>query len=140
MDGVDPGGGSTGLAELIDKYGEYLVADFQSEYGLNLIREIRAGMSPAHIIVLVRQLPLESRTIAHMRGGEDFVGWGMERYMQAHLIDAVQSVGYAVAQSNSKKKVKAPKPFPRPKRGGFKQNNMFAQKLAAAKRHKEDRT
>jgi hypothetical protein len=134
VDGVHAGGGSKGLAELIDKYGECILADFQSEYGVNLVEEIRAGMSPAQIISLIRQLPMESRTIAQLRGGDDFRGWGIDRYMLAQLLDAVQGTTYAVVASNSKKKPKAPKPVYRPAKGGFKANNVFRQKLDAQKK------
>jgi hypothetical protein len=92
-------------------------------------------MSPAQIIVLIRQLPLESRTVAMRRGGEDFLGWGVDRYMQAQLLDAVQMTTHAVVQSNSKKKVKAPKPVYRPGKKP-KVANPFRTKLEAAKRAK----
>lgn len=91
------------------------------------------GLSPAQIIVYIRQLPLESRTVALRRGGEDFWGWGVDRYMLAQAIDAIQMVGHAVAQSNSKKKVKAPKPVYRPGKKP-KVANPFRTKLEAAKR------
>lgn len=72
--------------------------------------------SPAQLIALVRNLPIESRTVAALRGGEQFVGWGVDRYMMAQLIDSVNSTAYAVVASNSKRKPKAPKPVRRPKR------------------------
>lgn len=71
-------------------------------------------MSPSQIIVLIRQLPLESRTVAMRRGGEDFYGWGVDRYMFAQLLDAVQMNTHATVQGNSKKRVTAPKPVYRP--------------------------
>lgn len=91
------------------------------------------GLSPAQIIVFIRQLPLESRTVAMRRGGEDFWGWGVDRYMLAQLIDAVQMTTHAVAQSNSKKKVKAPKPVYRPGKKP-KVTNPFRTQLEAKKR------
>lgn len=100
---------------------------------MNLVREMEQGLSPAQIIVFIRQLPLESRTVALRRGSEDFWGWGVDRYMTAQLIDSVQMVGHAVAQSNSKKKVKAPKPVYRPGKKP-KVANPFRTQLEAAKR------
>lgn len=134
MGDLDAAGGSITLGRLFDEHGEAITADFQSVYGLNLVREMGDGMSPAHIIVLIRQLPLESRTVGALRGGDEFVGWGTDRYMFAQLLDAVQNTTYAVVASNSKRKPKAPKPFYRPRKGGRSSNNLFAQKLAAAKK------
>ena len=112
------------------------MADLQEFYGLNLVEEMRAGMSPAQVIVLVRQLPIESRTVAQLRGGEQFRGWGQDRYMFAQLLDSVNGTTYAVVASNSKRKPKAPKPVQRPSKNGFKTNNVFRQKLEAQKKHK----
>lgn len=136
MDREDSAGGSVALAKLFDEFGEAITADFQSEYGLNIVREIEQGMSPAQIIVLIRQLPLESRTVSARRGGDDFIGWGVDRYMTAQLIDAVQMTTHAVVQSNSKKKVRAPKPVYRPGKKP-KVANPFRTQLEKAKRLKE---
>jgi len=133
VDREDPAGGSIALAKLLDEFGEAILADLQSYYGLNLVREMGQGLSPAQIIVLIRQLPLESRSVALRRGGEDFVGWGIDRYMFAQLIDAVQMTTHAVAQSNSKRKIKAPKPVYRPGKKP-KVANPFRTKLESAKR------
>lgn len=108
----------------------------QSYYGLNLVKELGDGMSPAQIVVLIRQLPLESRTVASFRGGEEFLGWGVDRYMMAQLTDSIQNTTYAVVAANSKRKPKAPKPVYRPKKGGRAANNMFAQQIARVKKSK----
>lgn len=139
MDGGDPAGGSAGLAELIDKYGEQILADFQSEYGLNLVEVLRpGGMSPRQVLALIRQLPPESRTVAALRGGDQFQGWGVDRYLLANVIDAINQNTYAFIAANSKRKPKAPKPVPRPsaktQRGRDDQSNPFRQRLAAVKR------
>jgi hypothetical protein len=136
VDCKDPAGGSVALAKLFDEFGEAITADFQSVYGLNIVREIEQGMSPAQIIVLIRQLPLESRTVSARRGGDEFLGWGVDRYMFAQLLDAVQMTTHAVVQSNSKKKVKAPKPVYRPGKKP-KVANPFRTQLEMAKKLKE---
>lgn len=139
MDGGDPGGGSIALARLIDQAGEAIVADFQSEYSLNLVDVVRTGShNPATLLVLVKQLPLGSRTVAALRGGEQFVGWDVDRYFLAQLIDSVNRVAYTVAAANSKRKPKAPKPTVRPSRvqKSTAQSNPFRQQLAKAKKAK----
>jgi hypothetical protein len=136
----DFGGGSLALARLIDKAGGAILADFQQEYGLNLIDLLKegSGYEPSTILVLVNQLPLASRTVAALRGGDQFIGWDVDRYYMATLIDAVNQVAYVTAAANSKRKPKAPKPMPRPSRvqKNAAQNNPFRQRIAAAKKAK----
>lgn len=95
-----------------------------------------SGYDPSHIIVLVRQLPLGSRTVAVFRGGDQFIGWDIDRYFLAQLIDAMNRTAYTVAASNSKRKPKAPKPTPRPSRQQKVQNDPIRQRLAMAKKAK----
>ncbi|MDA3643779.1 hypothetical protein OU416_06905 [Saccharopolyspora indica] len=101
---------------MIDRCGEQILADFQQYYGLDLAQVIRpgSGYSPIRVLYLIRQLPLESRTYAEIRGGAQFVGWGQDRYLLANVIDAIQQTTYAVVAANSKRKPKAPKPVERP--------------------------
>jgi hypothetical protein len=134
--GVGPAGGSITLTRILDNHGEAVLADLQAYYGINLVREMGGGMSPTQIIVLIRQLPLESRTIASFRGGEEFIGWGVDRYMMAQLMDSIQNTTYAVVAANSKRKPKAPKPVYRPKKGGRAAGNLFAQQIARVKKAK----
>lgn len=91
--------------------------------------------TPRHILTFIQQFPLESKTVAALRGGEQYVGWGVDRYQFAQLIDAVNSTTYAVVASNSKRKPKAPKPVPRPqkKQTGRGENNPFRKQLQAKK-------
>lgn len=88
--------------------------------------------------MLVNQLPLASRTVAALRGGEQFNGWDVDRYFMATLIDAVNQVAYVTAAANSKRKPKAPKPVSRPTRvqKSAAENNPFRQRLAAKKKAK----
>lgn len=143
MDGGDPAGGSQGLAKLIDKCGEQILADFQSHYGLNLIQALRpgGGHSPRTILALIRQLPPESRTVAALRGGEQFQGWGVDRYMFASILDAIRENTHAFVSANSKRKPKAPEPIKRPNKNGGPErdnkSNPFRQQLAAARKVKE---
>jgi hypothetical protein len=75
-----------------------------------------------------------------MRGGDEFNGWGFQRYQLQSLIDAVNYNTYAVVAVNSgKRKPKPPEENYRPKeksRKKPKSNNVFAQRLMAARRAK----
>lgn len=142
MDGGDSAGGSTGLANLIDDYGEYLLADFQSHYGLNLVAAARpgSGYSPRHLLLLAKQLPLTSATVAAIRGGSQYRGWDAAQYLRAETIDAIRENTYAFIAANSKRKPKAPEPIPRPEMKERKKDNTFrmmaAERIAAARKAK----
>lgn len=137
MGGVVTGGGSLILASLIDRAGGALYQDFRSEYGLNLRECVGGDLPPSEIIVLIQGLGLGSRFVSELQGGEQFVGWDMELYQLATLIDAVNYNTYAVIAANSKRKPKEPKPVYRPKKEGNRQsNNMFRTQLEMAKQRK----
>lgn len=102
-----------------------------------------SGFSPRKVLALVRQLPPESATIASLRGGDHFRGWGLDQYFYAALIDAVRENTYAVIAANSKKKPKPPEPVQRPEQRKPKaQTNSFAAmagaRIAAAKKARGD--
>lgn len=100
---------------------------------------LRTGShDPAVILVLINQLPLSSRTVAVLRGGDQFVGWDVDRYFMATLIDSVNRVAYVTAAANSKRKPKAPKPTERPSRANNNaaENNPFRQRIKAKKKAK----
>ncbi len=104
-------------------------------YGVNLVSALRAGsgFSPRQILALIRQLPVESRTAAGMRGGEQFRGWGPDRYLAALLVDAVTQNTYAFVAANSTRRPKAPEPVPRPATTTRKRTGAFAAMVARAK-------
>ena len=85
------------------------------------------------VIAYVRNLPLDSATSAHLRGGDEFRGWDVHSYLLANLIDAVNSNTYAFVSAHSKRKPKAPEPFTRPK-SKVKKKNPLANKFAAMAR------
>ena len=117
MAGVDSAGGSLSLAELIDKYGEQIYFDLHHYAGgLNLVEALQdgSGYSPRQLIMLISNLPMESATISAMRGDDEYRGWGVDRYMIAHLIDSVRENTYAFLMANSKKKPDKPEPTYRP--------------------------
>ena len=141
MAGSDSAGGSAGLAELIDSHGECIVADLQDTYGVNLVSALQSGSgySPRQLLVLIKQLPSDSRTHAALRGGDEFVGWGIDRYILATIVDAINHNTHAIVAANSgKKKPRAPKPHYRPDAAKKrKQSNPFFQQLNKAKQAKE---
>lgn len=140
-------GGSIQLAQLINQFGEHIYRDLH-EYagGLNLVDALRegSGYSPRQLLLLIKGLPVESATIAAMRGGSEFRGWGFDRYLHTTLIDAVHENTFAILAVNSQKpkKLTPPEPTYRPKdaepvkKTKTQANNPFAQRLAAAKRAK----
>jgi hypothetical protein len=91
-------------------------------------------------MLLVRQLPSESRTFAVLRGHPDAAGWSLDRYLLASLVDAMRENTYAFVLANSKKRVPEPDPVQRPESAAKQRpkNNAFAQmaaqKLAAVRR------
>lgn len=114
--------------------------------GLNLVTALSpgSGYSPRQILVLIRNLPLESATMAAIRGGSEFLGWGLDRYLTTSLIDAVKENTFAFISANSKKKPKAPEPSYRPEKVKAKKKaNMFSvmagQRLAVARKARQAR-
>jgi len=66
------------------------------------------------------------------------MGWGVDRYLLASAVDAINHNTYAFVAANSKRKPKSPEPVQRPsktpRRGKDNQTNPFRQQLAAAKK------
>ena len=92
-----------------------------------------SGYAPRRVLTLIKQRPLESRTVSALRGGEQFNGWGVDRYLMASVVDAINQNTYAFVSANSKKKPKAPEPVKRPEQGKQKTNkpNPFSVMVAA---------
>lgn len=139
MDGGDAAGGSRELVRLIDEAGEYLLADLRRYYQIDL-RDVLvdgSGLSPRLVLAYIRHLPPESATVAHLRGGQQFQGWGHELYMLANILDAIRENTYAFVASNSKRKPKPPEPFERPAVKQKKKTSVFASMARAAWRNRK---
>ena len=116
MDGEDASGGSRGLAQLVDEYGEYLAADLLEYYGVDLrgLFAPEAPLTPLYLLTLIRGLPEGSRFHAEKRGGAEFRGWDTDRYIAVSQVNAVRALQYTYVAAHSKSKPKPPDPFPIP--------------------------
>lgn len=98
---------------------------------------VDGSLPPREAIVLLKQLPEDSRTVAAMSGGMEHRGWTADRYMRAKLIDAINDNTHAFLMANSRKKPKAPKRVPTPsdkkrrKDDSLSASNPFARQLNA---------
>lgn len=64
--------------------------------------------------MLAEELPDDSAFVAYLAGGREYRGWTFDRHLLAGIFDAVQVNTVTTAQVASKKKIKSPKPVPRP--------------------------
>jgi hypothetical protein len=64
--------------------------------------------------VLVRELPGTSRLALAVRGGAEHDGWDVPAHLLAAVVDAVNANTHAVIQVQSRTRVRAPRPVPRP--------------------------
>jgi hypothetical protein len=145
VDAEDPVGGSRGLAQLIDEYGEHLAADLLEFYDVD-IREMflpESRLTPLYLLVLIRGLPEGSRFVAERRGGSEFRGWDASRYAAVATVNAVRALQYTYVAAHSKNKPKAPEPFPVPDKRVRKRNTgpgsfafIAAQGIAAARKNR----
>lgn len=112
---------------------EEMFADFREYYGVRLSDVLRFdGSLPVwEAVVLAKQLPPTSRTMACLQGGIEYWGWTLDRHVMVSLLDAMQVQNYAFIQAHTKKTLKEPKPIERPGDAELKrqaaQNNPFAQ-------------
>jgi hypothetical protein len=115
-----------------------MFADFREYYGLRLTDVMRfdGSLSVREAAILTRQLPHTSRTFCALQGGEEHRGWSIDTYLLASLVDALNTNTFAFIKANSKKRVKEPRPVPRPgdaeRRKRENANNPFAQIVQAS--------
>ena len=116
MDGIHIVGGSVWLGELIDQYGEYLVADLTETYNIDLRDIFRddKDLSPRWLMAHILNLPLGSRFYAEQQGGQQFRGWDESRYAQVATVNAIRALQYTYISAHSKRKPPMPDMFPIP--------------------------
>ena len=145
MDGIHSVGGSLWLGELIDKYGEYIVADLTETYGIDLRDIFRddSDLSPRWLLSHILSLPLGSRFYAEQQGGQQFRGWDESRYAAVATVNAIRALQYTYISAHSKRKPQQPDMFPIPeatvktrqkKIGPGSFTYMAAQQLASSKK------
>lgn len=100
----------------MNEHGDEIMADFLSEYGIDILDLFRGRLSPRRALALVEQLPLTSRFATAQRGGVQHYGWDRQTYLLADIFDAIASLMYVTVAVNSKdpKKLNAPDRYPRP--------------------------
>ena len=76
------------------------------------------GPAPALVLALVEGLPDDSWYYAALQGGDEFLGWGRDRYMVADLFDALMFVARSSGNLGKRKLPEYPRPKKmRPKKG-----------------------
>ncbi|MFD8142612.1 hypothetical protein [Streptomyces sp. NPDC059708] len=98
-------------------------------YNVDVLRVFDGGLSPKLVLSLVGNLPIDSATIAALRGGPEYVGWDLNAYLLADVVDLLQWVQYTLIVSNAgknAKKVKKPEAYKRPGAKSRKKPNPFA--------------
>lgn len=96
--------------------------------------------SPREALAIIRNLPLDSATVASIRGGPQFRGWDNSVYMLANVVDAIKENTYAFVAANSKRKPQKPKPVERPAAKKKRTNplaNRFAMMARVARQNAE---
>lgn len=116
MERGDSAGGSAELAKLIDEHGEAIYFDFlrYTPFEIDDVLVPGSGLTARKALAIIRNLPLDSATVASIRGGVEFKGWDNHLYMLANLVDAVKENTYVFVAANAKRKPKPPKPIDRP--------------------------
>lgn len=115
-----------------------MFADFREYYGLRLTDVLRfdGSLPIPEAAILARQLPPTSRTMAAIQGGDEFRGWSIDTYLLAALVDALNTNTFAFVKANTKKRVKEPRPVPRPgdaeRRKRENASNPFAQMVMSS--------
>jgi len=115
-----------------------MFADFREYYGLRLTDVLRfdGSLSIREAAILARQLPQASRTFCAIQGGDEFRGWSIDTYLLAALLDSMNTNTFAFIKANTKKRVKEPRPVPRPgdaeRRKRENASNPFAQIVHAS--------
>ncbi len=126
------------LSQLLTEYEGPLTADFQRVYSLRLIDAVWSRTWD-ELLDLIRWLPSGSAFVSAREGNPGLFSWTATDDLLLGLINLVQHNTYVTAQTQSTKKIKAPKPIPGPrgdsKSSGEKQDaNAIAKALLDAQK------
>lgn len=95
------------LADLLDEYGGEVYADFQREYSINLVAEIRDGSrSPGEILALIWNLSEDSSFAKSMGGAER--AWSIDRLMTMDVANQLRILNYYYLSAHNKKSQSKP--------------------------------
>lgn len=79
---------------MIDEHGAALTRDLLLFYGVNLVDFVAgrvAWLTPRLLLSLIEQLPEGSAYFAALRGGPEYRDWGLQEYLLAGVINAVNT-------------------------------------------------
>lgn len=93
--------------------------------------------TPWWVLALVEELPDTSAYVASAQGGDEYRGWGWDRYVAAAMFDALQNQTVVIAKMAGAKGVKSPPPLPRPgvkrKGEGTSMSSLMRQQVKMAR-------
>ncbi len=118
VSGQVPGGGTEGLLNLIDRFGEAIESDLHRVYGIRLIDWFRGVYSTGEIVRRIRTLPPGSALEAAVRAEPGYrpegkpEAWREYAYAETPQY-ALRAVWALLAAANTPKGKKPPK-FPEP--------------------------
>lgn len=108
------------------------------------LRDVLFRESPRYLLALIMDLPTNGALYASRRGGRDFRGWDVDRYINVAQVNAQRATNHILVLANSDPKKHKPQPpelFPtpdknidKPKPGSFA---AIAASMIAAQRKKE---
>lgn len=102
------------LSDLLSEFEGPLTADFQRVYGLRLIDAVRSR-SWDELLDLIRWLPPGSAMHSVREGKPGLFNWTATEDLLLGIANLVLHNTYTVAQVQSPKKLKIPKPIPSPR-------------------------
>lgn len=95
----------------MDEWGEEVFADLFTHYGVDM-----RSLPPRLILVLVRQLPPESRLATRLNDNK-YAGWDRKTFLMADMYDIMNAQLVMMAKQSSKKPKQIPEPTPYPRPG-----------------------
>jgi hypothetical protein len=97
-----------------------LVPDLQHYYGIDL-RDLFLDVppwTPRFLLAHINNLDYNSAFVAQLRGGQQYRGWGEDRYIAASTSNAIRTLVYLFILANKdprkKSKTAVPTPWPLP--------------------------
>ncbi|MFE2912816.1 hypothetical protein [Kitasatospora indigofera] len=74
----------------------------------------RGFLSPRRVLDLVEHGPDDSAFAASLRGGPAHRGWTVQTHLIASVVDGINNTTWAIAQTNSQRRLRPPRPLQRP--------------------------